>query len=196
MTILPIVVSARSSVVPPTAPGVPHGRVDRVHDGVGLRHPRDSRRSAVEAAACGRQLAQRADRVTAGDERPEVRAAPEPLGKHLGPAVEPDGDTAAVEPPAVPRVDDRSAARGNDAPDLRRWVRGAEAADDGPFAGAEARLALVREDLGYPKAGVALDRLVEVDEDRPVARREAPPDGALATPRQADQDDVHLIRPP
>ena len=49
---------------------------------------------------------------------------------------------------------------------------------------------------GYPKAGVALDRLVEVDEDRPVARREAPPDGALATPRQADQDDVHLVRPP
>jgi hypothetical protein len=93
--------------------------------------------------------------------------------------------------PPIPRLHHRAAARGDDTPDLGRGIRGAELGDRGALAGPESGLALLAEDLRDPNAGAALDDLVQVDERRPMARRKAPADGALAAPRQPDEDDVH-----
>ena len=98
---------------------------------------------------------------------------------------------AAVERPAVARVDDRAAAGRDDTPDLGRPVGRSEGGDRAPLAGPEPGLALLGEDLRDRPAGRRLDALVEVDEGRAVAVRQPPPDRALAAAGQPDEDDVH-----
>jgi len=57
--------------------------------------------------------------------------------------------------------------------------------------GAEARLAFLGEDRRDRPPGVALDLLVEVDEDRLVTPREPAPHRALAAARKPHEDEVH-----
>ena len=64
----------------------------------------------VEPLAPRGQVADRPDRVAPADQRPDVRRAAQALGKDLRPAVEPDAvRSAAIERPAVARIDDRAA---------------------------------------------------------------------------------------
>ena len=145
----------------------------------------------VEPLAIAGEIADRAHRVAPDDQRPDVRRATQPLGEDLGPDVEPDRDAAAVQRPAVARVDDGAAAGRDDAPHVRPDVGRAEVVDGLALERPERRLAALGEDLRDRLAGGLLDRVVEVDERRPVAMGEPPPDGALAAAREPDEDDVH-----
>src|SRR6185312_12460494 len=138
--------------------------VDGAHDARQLGDPTDPRSGRVEPAASVAQVADRAERVAAGHEWAHVGAAAQPLCDDLGPDVEPNNAAAAEEPPAVARVDDRAAARGDHPRQLLGAIRRAEGLDRGALAVPEAGLALRREDFGDPHAGLSFDLLVEVDE--------------------------------
>src|SRR5207244_6913575 len=109
-------------------------------------------------------------------------------------AVEPDGDAAAEEVPAVPWVEDRAAARRDHAAHLGAAVRLTERRDRVALERPERSLTFLREDLGDRPARAPLDAFVEVDERGAMALRQSSPNGALATSREADEHDVHLSR--
>src|SRR6185503_21179737 len=98
---------------------------------------------------------------------------------------------AAEQAPAVARVHDRPAARRDDARQRGAGLRGAQALDRGSLPPPEAGLALGLEDVRNAHARRALDELVQVDERRALARRNAPADGRLAAARQPDDDKLH-----
>ena len=99
--------------------------VDRLDDRAHRGEPVDPVAGRVEALPRGHERADRPERIGSGDERPRVRAVAEALGERLGRPVEPDDRPAAVQPPAVARVDDRAAA-GRDDP-ARPRARGSAA---------------------------------------------------------------------
>ena len=83
------------------------GRLDGVEHPMDLRHAVDADRGrGIEPLTLGGQVTHRRDRVPADDQRPHVRRAPQSLGEHLRPAVEPDREPAAIQRPAVAWVDD------------------------------------------------------------------------------------------
>ena len=167
-------------------------RLDRVDDALHLAHARMvDAGGRVEALAPDREVAQRADRVATGHERPDVRRAAQPLGEDLRPAVEPDRAPAAIERPAVPWVDHGAATGRDHAADVRRLVGRAEVGDGRALHGPEGGLTVLLEDLRDRPAGRRLDPVVEVDEAGRVAMRQPSPDDALAAAGQPDQDDVH-----
>ena len=145
----------------------------------------------IEAFAAGRQVTDRADRVASRDQRPDVGRSAQPLGEHLGSTVEPDRDPAAVQRPAVARVDDGTAARRDDAPDDRFRIGRAEVLHGVPLEPSERGLPILGEDRRDLPAVGPLDALVEVDEGRAVAVGQPLADHALAAPRQTDHDDIH-----
>src|SRR6185436_733922 len=129
------------------------------------------------------------------DEGAHGRAPAQPLRDDLRANIEPDDAAAAEEAPAVARVDDRAAARRDDAGQRRSGVDGPESLDRGALSLAETGLALRREHVRDPRAGLALDQCIQVDEGRAVSRGDALAHGRLATPRQPDDDKLHLNRP-
>jgi hypothetical protein len=120
-----------------------------------------------------------------------VHRATQPLRQDFGSAVEPDGHPAAVQRPAVPRIDDGTTAGRHDPPDRGARFGRAEIGDGMPLERPKRRLAVLGEDRLDRTAVARLDALVEVDELGPMTRREPLPDHALAAPRQTDQHDVH-----
>ena len=166
--------------------------LDRVHDPVDLGDADlvDPRRRVEPLAPVG-EVADRPDRVAAGDERTDVRRPAQPLGEDLRATIEPDRRPAAVQRPPIARIDDGAAAGGDDPLDVGGRIGRSEVCDRGAFEVAEMRLALVGEDLGDRAAGPRLDPLVHVDEGRAVPVRQPPPDNALAAARQPDEHDVH-----
>jgi hypothetical protein len=138
-----------------------------------------------------RQLAHLPDRIAAGQERPRVGAVADPLGEDLGRGVQPRHVAAAVEEPAVARVDRGAAAGGHDATQAGRRVRGPQGGHGGALAGPEARFALLVEDRRDRPAGLGRDHLVEVDQLRPVTPGEPAPGGGLAAPGEPDEHEVH-----
>ena len=167
--------------------------LDRHDHGGHLRDPANPRPGRVEPAARDAEVANRAERIAALDQRAHVRAAAEALGEHLGADVEPDDAAAAEEPPAVARVDDRPAAGSDHAGRGSGRVAGAQRLDRRALARPEAGLALGLEDLRDPPARRRFDLLVEIDERGAVPRRDPPPDGRLAAPRQPDDDELHRL---
>ena len=151
----------------------------------------------VEAGARGEQLAERGLWLPAGDERSHRATRGQATGHDLGCCREGERSTATVQIPAVARVDDRPATGRHDAGRPGCWIGASEALDRGALPGPEAGLALGFEDAGHARSGRLLDDLVEVDEGGPARPGQAPPDGALAAPRRADEHDVHdvLSRP-
>src|SRR5438552_6891147 len=141
----------------------------------------------VEPVAVAGELPDRSHRIASDDQRPDVRRATETLGEDLGADVEPDGNPTAVEGPAVPRIDDRAAARRDDRVDARTAVGLSEVRDRLALERAEGRLAALSEQLRNRAPGRLLDHVIEVDESRPVAMGEPAADGALAAPREADE---------
>jgi hypothetical protein len=170
--------------------------VDPIHERPHLRRAVEPVARRVEPLALPGEGPDGPDRVAAGDERADVRAAAKALGEHLRPAVEPDWQAASIQGPAVPRVDDRAAPGGDDATDRWLGVWRPEVLDRRPFHRPECGLALLGEDLRDLPAGSPLDRLVEIDVRRVVAMGEPPPDGALAAAWQPDENDVHRISRP
>ena len=116
---------------------------------------------------------------------------PDALGEHLRRRVEPRSQAAAVEAPAVPRVD-RGPAAGRDHPSQDGCrVRRPQRPDGRPLPRPEARLALLLEDRRDRPARVRRDDLVEVQELGVVPPGDATPGGRLAAPGKADEDEVH-----
>src|SRR6185436_4811930 len=156
-------------------------RLDGVEHPVDLRHAVDADRGrAVKPLTLRGQVTDRRDRVPADDQRPHVRGAPQALGKHLRPAVEPDRNPAAIQRPAVAWVDDGTTAGRHDACDAGRQVGSAEVEDGSALLRAEGGLTILLEDLRDAPPSARLDLLVEVDERDMVALREASSDDGLA----------------
>ena len=175
--------------------GLRHARgdqpLDGLHDARQLGHAVHPVGRRVEPLPRRRELADPADRVAALHQRSHVGRAAQPLAEDLGTDVEPDRHAAPVEQPAIARVDDGPAAGRDHPPQVRAGIGRAQRGDGVLLQAPERRLAVGREDLGDPAAGLVLDLVVEIDERRPVARGDPPPDGALPAARQADQDEVH-----
>ena len=152
---------------------------------------------SIEPLAFHGETTERADRIAAGHQRPDVGGTAQALGEDLGTAVEPDRRAAPVERPAIARVEDGAATGRDDAAHVRRGIGRAEGGDRRSFAIAERGLALVGEELRDRPSRGRFDPLVEIDQGRAVPVGQPPSDDALATPRQPDQDDVHgdLSRP-
>ena len=143
------------------------------------------RRGRVEPFAPRTKLADRADRIAARHQRPDVWRAAQALGEDLGPAVEPDRRPAAIQRPSVARIDDRPATGRDHPADVGRGIGRAEVGDGRPLERPEGGLAVLLEDLRDRPPGARFDALVDIDERRGVAIRQAPPDDALAAARAA-----------
>jgi hypothetical protein len=166
--------------------------LDRGHDRRDVGDARDvDVGGGVEPFPFRGELPERADRVTAGDERPYVRRSAKSLREHLGSPVQPHDDPPTVKRPAVTRIDDRSAARRDHALDGRAGIGRAEGRDRIAFDPSECGLAVLGEDRRDRPSIGPFDALVEVDEGRGMSAGKPLPDDALAAPRQPDQDDVH-----
>ncbi len=165
---------------PRGARGAPDELVDPLDDRRQLGDPVHPLGRGVEPIAIADEIADRAHRIAPDDQGPDVRGAAETLGEDLGPDVEPDGHSAAIERPAVARVDHRSAAGGNHRLHGGAAICRAEAVHGFSLERPEPRLAALGEDLRDRLAGRLFDRVVEVDEPRPVTMGEPPPDRALA----------------
>ena len=98
----------------------------------------------VEPLAVAGEVADRAHRVAADDQRPDVRRATEALGEDLRADVEPDRHAAPVERPAIARIDDGAAAGRDDRPDAGSVVGRAELGDRLALEGPERVLAVAR----------------------------------------------------
>src|SRR3954467_7731628 len=77
----------------------------------------------VEPLTAMRQVADRPDRVAAGDQRSDVGRSTETLGEDFRTAVEPDRRSPAVQRPPVARIDHGAAACGDHPPDAAGTVR-------------------------------------------------------------------------
>ena len=73
--------------------------------------------------------------------------------ERFGRSVEPDDGSAAIQPPAVARVDDSPASRCDDTPDPGLRIGRPELLHSRPLARAEANLALGLEDVRDPPLG-------------------------------------------
>ena len=129
-------------------------------------------RGGVEPLAARREVADRPDRVAAGDERPDVRRRRRRWARTSGRPSSQTDEPAAVERPAVARVDDGAAAgRDHPADAPGRGRPGRAPATAARSQRPEAGLALLREDRRDRPAGAPSRSLVEVDERRAVALR-------------------------
>ena len=137
------------------------------------------------------EIAERADRIPARDQRPHVHRAAQPLREDLRTAVQPHAGPVAVERPAVARIHDRAATGRDDAPNLRVGVRRPEIRDGSAFHGPKGRLAVLLEDPRDRAPVLVFDPLVEIDERGPVPVGEALAHDALAAAGQSDDHDVH-----
>ena len=151
----------------------------------------------VEAGTSSEQVADGGRRLAPGDERPHRPAARQPGRDDLRGGRQAEGAPAPVEPPAVPRIDDRAATSRDDAGRPRRRIGRPQPFDGRSFPRPEAGLALGLEDARDARPGLRLDDLIEVDERGSGRARQPTTDGALAAPRWADQHHVHgvLSRP-
>ena len=129
--------------------------------------------------------------MAAGDERPHVGAPSKAARQDFGRAVQPDGEAAAVQQPAVARIDYGTAARGDDPAQLRFRVRRPKRQHRLAFVAAEAGFALRGKDGRHGVARLALHEIVEVDERRSVALRQTASNGGLAAAGEPDEDEVH-----
>ena len=174
-------VAARSASRPGGAPSPPRAArrgaapasrrsAATAHDRV---HPQGR---GVEAGPGRGELAHRPDRVAARRASGRrVRAAPQRAGRGSPAGASSQAATpAAVEEPAVARVDRGAAAGGDDAgAGPAPASAGPERRDGRPLASPEAGLALLVEDRRDRPPGRRLDHLVEVDELGAVARGRA-----------------------
>ncbi len=154
---------------------------DRVH----------AQRRRIEGRPGCRQDTHRRNRVGAAQQGPWHRRVPDALGEDLRRAVEPGGHPAAIEVPPVARVNGSAAPRRDDAGQAGPGVSGSKRLDRPALPHPEARLALLGEDRRDRAPRLTLDLLVQVDERRATAAREAATDRGLAAPGQPDEDQVH-----
>ena len=152
------------------------------------RSPGAPARRTARAAAKSRIAA---DRVAPAQQRPRHRGAADSLGEDLGRRVEPGGH-AGRDRGASGCAGRRGRPAGRDHPgQARSGDRPARAPRWRVARGPGSPARPPRRRSTGSATGIALDLLVEVDEGRLVAARQAAPDGALAAPRQPDEDEVH-----
>ena len=138
----------------------------------------------VDGAAGGEEGIERGAGV-GGLEEWAAAAAHGALEEDIGFGVEPDDDAGFFEGIAVGGIEDGTAAGGeNDAREAD------EVGDDAPLDGAEALLALFREDGGYGFPLVLDDEVVGIHEAMAGGGGESAADCGFAAAHEADEDKI------